>query len=85
MIKVILLSWFITEFEPIQLFLDRIFTFLHFKTSGTMRELNTWIHSAFGCMKCLSFWIGLFTGGFFFGLTCSIISQLIQLCLQRLK
>ena len=85
MIKIILISWFISEFEPIQIVLDRFFAFIHLKAPMKLRGLVDYIYTALGCMKCLSFWIGLLTGGFLFALACSFISQIIQLCLQRLK
>jgi len=85
MIKIILVSWFISQFEPLQLILDRLFSFIYFKTSGDVRTIADYIHTAFGCMKCLAFWIGLFTGGFFFAAMCGLIGQIIQLCLRKLS
>lgn len=86
MIKIIAFSWFFTHFEPLQYFIDRLATFFVFKTSGTKRHIVDLIHSALGCMKCISFWISLVvTGDFFTACLTSLIAYTIQLCLQKLK
>jgi hypothetical protein len=49
----IAVSWFIVNFEPFQILVDYLFN----KLPDTV--LNMYIHSAFSCSKCVSFWITL--------------------------
>ena len=86
MIKIIAFAWFFVYFEPLQYFIDRIATYFVLKTSGTKRHLIDLIHTSLGCMKCVSFWSALIvTGDFFTSAIVSLISYVIDLCLQKLK
>jgi hypothetical protein len=72
--------WLITNFEPFHEVIDRIFMRL---------PLNKWtltIHSAFGCAKCVGFWCTLIiSGNFFTACLVSLLSFILDRCLQRLE
>ena len=75
-IKILLLSWFISSFEPIQWLLNEI--------------KNIWIKITLiaitGCFKCASFWIGLLmTGDIWISLGASVIASLLQVLKNKLK
>jgi hypothetical protein len=49
----IAVSWFLVNFEPLQLIIDSIYS--KFKPS----ILAMYLHSSATCMKCVSFWLTL--------------------------
>jgi hypothetical protein len=50
--KILLLSWFITRFEPVQWIVDILFEGKQDLTSKMLQLTLT-------CSKCLSFWLGV--------------------------
>lgn len=85
-IKIIALSWFIAYFEPLQALIDNFATYFYVNSSKRIRNVVNAIHTALGCMKCLSFWITLgVTFDFFLAALTSLIAYFIQLCLQKLN
>ena len=82
LIKVILLVWFLVNFEPLQERVERIASKAILKYGkGAMYflEIPT-------CAKCLGFWLGLaFTFDFFQAVLISLISYFIDLCLKKLS
>lgn len=76
----VLIVWFLIEFEPFQMFIDWFFTYL------PIGWVTSSIWFAFSCGKCLGFWLTLIvTFDLFSALLVSFISYIIQLCLLRLK
>jgi hypothetical protein len=56
-IKIWLVCWFITEFEPIQERFDKIFPWLEAGTKDkSALKLLDGLYIISGCFKCLSFW-----------------------------
>lgn len=76
-IKLFLLTWFFTNYRPIQANLDRFFVHISEKYGD-----NLIVHSiaeALGCHKCLSFIVVLvFTFNIYFAIAASLISTLIK-------
>jgi hypothetical protein len=75
-IKILLLAWFISSFEPIQWLLQEI------KLMWPKLILIT----ITGCFKCASFWIGLLiTGDIWISLSASVIASILQVIKNKLK
>jgi hypothetical protein len=75
-IKILLLAWFISSFEPIQWLLNEI--------------KNIWIKITLiaitGCWKCCSLWLGLLmTGDIWISLGASVIASILQVIKNKLK
>jgi hypothetical protein len=75
-IKILLLAWFISSFEPIQWLLNEI--------------KNIWIKITLiaitGCFKCSSFFIGLILSqDIWIALTASVIASILQVIKNKLK
>lgn len=86
MINIIALSWFIAYFEPLQRLIDNLANIAYVRASKNVRDVINALHTALGCMKCLSFWITLtVTFDFFQAALTALIAYTIQLCLQRLS
>lgn len=86
MIKIIALSWFIAYFEPFQAFVDNLANLVYVRANRNTRDVINAIHTALGCMKCLSFWITLsVTFDFFTAALTSLIAYTIDLCLRKLN
>lgn len=74
------LAWWLVNFEPLQLFLDTIFSRL------PINGLTIPLHAAFGCPKCVGFWSSwALTGNFLTATLVSLTAHFIDLCLQKLK
>jgi len=86
MIKIIALAWFITYFEPLQAFIDNLANIAYVRSSKSVRNVVNALHTALGCMKCLSFWMTLiYTGDFFLACLTALIAYTIDLCLRKLN
>lgn len=86
MIKIIALSWFIAYFEPFQAFVDNLANLVYVRANRNARDVINALHTALGCMKCLSFWITLsVTFDFFTAALTSLIAYTIDLCLHKLN
>jgi hypothetical protein len=75
-IKILLLGWFVSSFEPIQWLLNEI--------------KNIWIKITLiaitGCFKCSSFFIGLILSqDIWIALTASVIASILQVIKNKLK
>jgi len=75
-IKILLLGWFVSSFEPIQWLLNEI--------------KNIWIKITLiaitGCFKCSSFWIGLILSqDIWTALTASVIASILQVIKSKYK
>jgi hypothetical protein len=75
-IKILLLGWFVSSFEPIQWLLNEI--------------KNIWIKITLiaitGCFKCSSFFIGLILSqNIWIALTSSVIASILQIIKNKLK
>lgn len=67
------IGWLIAKFEPLHWFIDYIFMIYIPNTKFT-----EYIHSAFGCWKCMSFWITLLaSGNIVYAATVSMVAYLI--------
>lgn len=80
LIFLIAIAWWLVNFEPLLLFIDWIFSFIE------TTALTDYVHTAFGCWKCASFWLILLTT-FDFSLAClgALIAYITNLCLTRLN
>ena len=73
LLKIFLATWFFTEFDPLQDFINN--TFEKIKSNKIIDS----IHILLGCHKCLSFWITLFiTFNIWYALGVSFIAAIIQ-------
>jgi hypothetical protein len=76
----IALAWFLTNFEPLQDLLDRIFTEM------PLNRFTIYLHGAFGCPKCMGFWVTLFfSGEFLTACLVSLCSYVVDICLAKLN
>jgi hypothetical protein len=79
LISLLALSWWFTAFEPIQVLIDKSFERL------PITPLTMYLHSAFGCWKCVSFWTTLIaTQNLFYACIVSLTAYIISECLQTL-
>lgn len=75
-IKILLLSWLITSFEPLFILLNEI----------KWRWTKIFLIAILGCMKCLSFWLGLIlTGNIWLAISASVVASLLQVIKNKLK
>ena len=73
-------AWWWCEFEPIQLLIDKIHDYF------IPTFFVNWIHGGLSCIKCVAFWSALaYTGCIFTACLVSLLSYILNLCLQRLK
>lgn len=73
-------AWWWCEFEPIQYTIDAFFAY--FKPNFYLN----WIHGGLSCIKCVAFWSALaYTGELFYACLVSLLTFVLNLCLQRLK
>lgn len=78
LIKPLLLAWFISNFEPGQSLIDRVYKYLPKKLQFTRTYLE--------CFKCLSFWITLgMTQDIYLAILYSIIAYIYTRLLNQLK
>jgi hypothetical protein len=76
----IALAWFLTNFEPLQDLLDRIFT------EVPLNRFTIYLHSGLGCPKCIGFWATwLVSGEFLTACLVSLCSYVVDLCLAKLN
>lgn len=79
-LKILLLAWFITKFEPISWILEIL------EPSIPKNNISTLIFNisrlSLGCLKCASFYIGLIMGGFWVGCLSSFIAYLYMNTIQ---
>ena len=74
------LAWWLVNFEPLQLLLDAIFARL------PINGLTIPLHAAFGCPKCVGFWVSFaLTGEFLTATLISLTAHALDLCLQKLS
>lgn len=67
------IGWLIAKFEPLHWVIDYVFIQLVPKS-----KLAQYIHSAFGCWKCTSFWTTLaVTGNIVYAALVSMVAYLI--------
>lgn len=75
-IKILLLAWFISEFQPIQWLLQLI----PYKLPKLILIAIT------GCFKCCSFWLGLLLSfDIWISLEAALIASLLQVLKNKLK
>ena len=75
-IKILLLSWFISSFIPIQWLLELI----------PWKMVKLISIAVTSCWKCCSLWVGLIlTGDIWISLGASVISSLLQVAKNKLK
>jgi len=75
-IKILLLSWFVSHFEPIQWLLQEI----------KLVWPKLIFIAATSCWKCASFWLGLLmSGDIWTALTASVIASILQVIKNKLK
>lgn len=76
----IAIAFFITHFEPLQYAIDKVFDWV------VPTFISNMIHASFGCMKCMSFWVGLIVSqSFVTACIASLTAYFIHLCLQLLN
>jgi hypothetical protein len=75
-IKILLLAWFISTFEPLSWLLSEI----------KLLWPKLILIAVTGCFKCSSFWIGLLmTGDIWISLMASVIASLLQVIKNKFK
>lgn len=75
-IKILLLSWFVSSFAPLQWLLELI---PHKLTKLILMTIT-------GCWKCCSLWVGLIlSGDIWISLIASVIASLLQIIKNKLK
>lgn len=78
LIKLFLLSWFFTHFEPGQLLLDKLYKYIPTKLKPTRTYL--------GCFKCVSFWLTLIiTLNIFYAIGLSLIAYTYSRIMNSLR
>lgn len=78
MINSLLLAWFISEFEPLQTLITKLYNYIPIKLKFTRTYLE--------CFKCLSFWITLImTQSFYLAVGFSIIAYVYTRLMNQLK
>ena len=76
----IAISWFLVNFEPLQLLIDSIFRKIRYS------NLAIYLHSSASCIKCVSFWLTLLcTWSFVQATIVALLSFILQECLQKLS
>jgi hypothetical protein len=76
----IALAWFLTNFEPLQDLIDRLFT------EVPLNRITMYLHGAFGCPKCMGFWVTwALSGQFLTACLVSLCSYVVDLCLAKLN
>lgn len=70
-LKVMLISWLITNYDPIKWIFD-IFR----PKNRIVSLIYNIVQLAFTCLKCCSLYIGWIMGGLYIGITCSFIGYL---------
>ena len=74
-IKLYMLAWFFTSFEPLQKLIDKLAAW--FFTRFKPNDLTDGIYIALGCQKCMTFWsILLATGNIWWAIVGAIIAEL---------
>lgn len=77
LLKIYLISWFISEFEPIQDLFDYLFGLL--PENVMSYKIMDYLYTSVGCIKCLCLWITLcMTGNIFYAIGLSYIGKLIN-------
>ena len=78
-IKLFLTSWFITRFQPIQIYIGGILEGINeglFKKRKTIYTIFGLLIKPISCIKCCAFWLGLATtGNLFISILVSVISH----------
>jgi hypothetical protein len=75
-IKILLLAWFISTFQPLEWLLNEI----------KLLWPKLILIAITGCFKCSSFWIGLLmTGDIWISLGASVIASLLQVIKNKFK
>ena len=78
LIKPLLLAWFISNFEPGQQLIDKVYKYIPKRLQPTRTYLE--------CFKCLSFWITLImTGDIYIAILYSIIAYIYTRLINQLK
>lgn len=78
-IKLFLVSWFITRFQPIQTYIGGVLEGINeglFKKKPTIYTLFGLLIKPISCIKCCAFWLGLLTtGNLFISILVSVIAH----------
>lgn len=75
-IKILLLAWFISSFQPLEWLLNEI----------KLMWPKLILIAITGCWKCASFWLGLLmSGDIWTALTASVIASILQVIKNKLK
>lgn len=57
LVKIYLIGWFLSKFEPLQDLIDYFWSKLPLRF--TMNRIIDYFYVGLGCQKCLTLWIGL--------------------------
>jgi hypothetical protein len=77
-IFIIALGWLITEFEPLHFVLDAV------KDKLPKSSFIDYLHGAFSCWQCTTFWTGLaMSGNVFIAATCSLVTHLVSVWIAK--
>ena len=78
-IKIFVISWFITRFQPIQVYIGGVLEGINeglFKKRPSIYTLFGLLIKPISCIKCCAFWLGLITtGNIFISIIVSIIAH----------
>lgn len=78
-IKIFVISWFITRFQPIQVYIGGVLEGINeglFKKRPSIYTLFGLLIKPISCIKCCAFWLGLITtGNIFISILVSIIAH----------
>lgn len=78
-IKLFVISWFITRFQPIQVYIGGVLEGINeglFKKRPSIYTLFGLLIKPISCIKCCAFWLGLITtGNIFISIIVSIIAH----------
>jgi hypothetical protein len=79
--KIFLFTWFFTNFEPFQVFLEKLFITINDKINqyNNLKIINNHLYNILSCHKCLSFWVCIIsTGDFLSSILLSFIANLLK-------
>lgn len=83
LIKIYLIGWFLSYFEPLQDLIDYLWSKIPLKWSK--KKIIDYFYIGLGCQKCLTLWIGLFYLEPFMALLLSFIAFIQEKLLKSKK
>lgn len=73
------LAWWFTNFEPLQAVINKLFSY-------SSNVISLYIHSSFGCIKCVAFWLTILTTqDFLLACQAALLSYILDECLHKLR